>query len=56
VEAKVGWLLGGIASDRGPDDTDRLFAGFTGWAPPFREPAARAVRAAQPRAEEADDA
>jgi hypothetical protein len=33
-------------------EADRLFAGFTGWAPAFREPAARAVVAI----EESDDA
>ena len=55
-EANVASLHGWIAAERGPDATDRLFAGFTGWAPPFREPASRAVRAAQPSSEEADDA
>lgn len=55
-EANVASLHRWIASERGAEATDRLFAGFTGWAPPFREPASRAVRAAQPLGEEADDA
>jgi coenzyme F420-reducing hydrogenase gamma subunit len=55
-EANVASLHGWISADRGPEATDRLFAGFTGWAPPFREAAARAVRAAQPASEEAADA
>jgi coenzyme F420-reducing hydrogenase gamma subunit len=55
-EANVASLHRWISIDRDPADTDRLFAGFTGWAPSFREPAARAVRAAQPPPEEAEDA
>ena len=35
------------------EEVDRLFAGFNAWSAPFREPAARAVRAAQPK-EQAD--
>jgi coenzyme F420-reducing hydrogenase gamma subunit len=45
-EANVSSLHGRFAADRPLIAVDRLFAGFTAWAPPFREPAARAVEAA----------
>jgi coenzyme F420-reducing hydrogenase gamma subunit len=45
-----------LASDRSVDEVDRLFAGFTAWSPAFREPAARAVPAADAHAAEHDDA
>jgi coenzyme F420-reducing hydrogenase gamma subunit len=51
-EANVPSFHGWLSRDRAPGEADRLFAGFTGWAPNFREPATRAVVAI----EEADDA
>ena len=48
-QANVASLHGWLAADRPPRDVDRLFAGFTAWSPPFREPAGRAVTAAQER-------
>lgn len=44
-EANVGSLGSRFAMDRSLAEVDRLFAGFTGWSPPFREAATRAVRA-----------
>jgi hypothetical protein len=41
-EANVGSLERWFGTDRPPADVDRLFAGFTAWAPPFRGPAGRA--------------
>jgi coenzyme F420-reducing hydrogenase gamma subunit len=46
-EANVGSLHGWFGADRSPAEVDRLFAGFTGWSPPFREASTRAVRAAE---------
>jgi len=50
-----------LGEDRPAADVDRLFAGFTAWAPPFRDPAERALPAADrharpARGEGADDA
>lgn len=42
-EANVGSLASRFAMDRSSSEVDRLFAGFTGWAPPFREATTRAV-------------
>jgi sulfhydrogenase subunit delta len=39
-----------FGADREPAVVDRLFAGFTGWAPPFREASGRAVATFQPPA------
>jgi sulfhydrogenase subunit delta len=55
-EANVTSLHGWLSELPLIDDPDRLFAGFTGWAPPFRALASRAVIAAEPVAEEATDA
>jgi sulfhydrogenase subunit delta len=55
-EANVTSLHGWLSELPLVDDPDRLFAGFTGWAPPFRALASRAVIASQPVAEEAADA
>jgi coenzyme F420-reducing hydrogenase gamma subunit len=44
-EANVDSLHAWLSTDRPAAEVDRLFAGFTGWAPSFREPAERAVRA-----------
>lgn len=41
--ANVARLSDWLGRDRQTDDVDRLFAGFTGWAPPFREPARRSM-------------
>ena len=48
-QANVGSLHGWLARDRPLIGVDRLFAGFNAWHEPFREPAGRAVQAAQPR-------
>jgi sulfhydrogenase subunit delta len=53
-EANVPALRAQLLELASEPDVDRPFAGFTGWAPPFREPAERAVRAAARR--EATDA
>ena len=42
-EANVDSLHHWLATDRPAGEVDRLFAGFTGWAPAFRAPAERAV-------------
>jgi coenzyme F420-reducing hydrogenase gamma subunit len=42
-EANVASLGSYFAAQGSPARTDRLFAGFTAWAPAFREPAARAA-------------
>lgn len=44
-EANVDALHDWLATDRPPGEVDRLFAGFTGWAPAFQGPAGRAVTA-----------
>ena len=44
-EANVAGLRTRLEMDRTPPEVDRLFAGFTGWAPPFRDSARRAVTA-----------
>lgn len=41
--ANVASLSDWMGRDRQTDDVDRLFAGFTGWAPAFREPARRSM-------------
>jgi len=43
-QANVAGLGRWLAAERSGPGVDRLFAGFTGWAPPFREPASRAMR------------
>lgn len=48
-EANVEGLRAQLVQLSPVDEVDRLFAGFTGWAPPFRAPAERAVRAANRR-------
>jgi len=48
-EANVDALHDWLSSDRPPGEVDRLFAGFTGWAPAFRGPAERAVIAKETR-------
>jgi coenzyme F420-reducing hydrogenase gamma subunit len=56
-EANVSALHDWLAADRSTEEVDRLFAGFTAWSPPFREPAARAVAVAEthhPRKDEPD--
>jgi coenzyme F420-reducing hydrogenase gamma subunit len=50
-QANVPSLHGWLAHDRPLVQVDRLFAGFNAWSPPFREPAGRAVREAQPKAD-----
>jgi sulfhydrogenase subunit delta len=60
-QPNVAALHAELSEDRPVAEVDRLFAGFTAWAPPFREPAARALPAADaharpPRHEEVDDA
>jgi len=49
-----------LSADGSPAEADRLFAGFTAWAPPFRGPAERAVpvadaHARRPQSEEITD-
>lgn len=46
-EANVASLHGWLSEGRTPLETDRLFAGFTGWSAPFREVAERAQRASE---------
>ncbi len=48
-QANVAGLQRHLGEGRDPGEVDRLFAGFTAWAPPFREPAGRAARAADAR-------
>ena len=50
-EANVAGLRRQLEIDRTPPEVDRLFAGFTGWAPPFRESARRAVTAEEERSD-----
>jgi hypothetical protein len=47
-QANVDSLHEWLGRDRQLIQVDTLFAGFNAWSPPFREPAARAVRAAHP--------
>lgn len=42
-QANVASLASWFEADRPTADVDRLFAGFTGWSPPFRPRAGRAV-------------
>jgi sulfhydrogenase subunit delta len=42
-QANVTSLAGWLEADRTPAEVDRLFAGFTAWAPPFRPRAGSAV-------------
>jgi coenzyme F420-reducing hydrogenase gamma subunit len=48
-EANVAGLRTRLETDRTPPEVDRLFTGFTGWAPPFRESAQRFVAAEEKR-------
>jgi coenzyme F420-reducing hydrogenase gamma subunit len=48
-EANVAGLRRKLEIGRTPPEVDRLFAGFTGWAPPFRDGARRAVVAEEER-------
>ena len=48
-QANVPSLYRWFAEDRPSTEVDRLFAGFTAWSAPFREPAGRAVATAQDR-------
>ncbi len=48
--ANAASLSAWFGADREPAAVDRLFAGFTGWAPPFREASGRAVATFQPPA------
>jgi sulfhydrogenase subunit delta len=41
-QANVATLHGWLAAERPTSDVDRLFAGFTAWSEPYREPAGRA--------------
>ena len=41
--ANVAGLSDWLERERDAEAVDRLFPGFTGWAPPFREPASRAM-------------
>jgi sulfhydrogenase subunit delta len=50
-EANVDSLHAWLSTDRPVGEVDRLFAGFTGWAPAFRAPAERAVRAIEEKAD-----
>jgi sulfhydrogenase subunit delta len=50
-QANVSSLHAWLARERPLIQVDRLFAGFNAWSPPFRDPASRAVRAAQPSAD-----
>jgi coenzyme F420-reducing hydrogenase gamma subunit len=43
-------LASWLGKERDPVAVDRLFAGFTGWAPAFRDASKRAVEAMQPAA------
>jgi len=45
-----------IATDHSDEEADRLFAGFTAWAPPFQAPAGRALPIADAHAKEPDGA
>jgi len=49
-QANVGSLHDWLAAERAPSDVDRLFAGFTAWSEPYREPAGRAGALARERA------
>ena len=53
-QANVPSLHRWLAQERPLIEVDRAFAGFNAWAPPFREPAARAMAAAAPPKEPAD--
>ena len=56
-EANVDGLRAQLLQLSSAQEVDRLFAGFTGWAPPFRTPAERAVRTAnRPQGQEVRDA
>ncbi len=50
-EANVDALRAQLAIDRTAHEVDRLFAGFTGWSPPFRAAAQRAMTDASEKAD-----
>ena len=53
--ANTGSLSAWFGADRRSGAVDRLFAGFTGYAPPFREASARAMTIFQPPATTGED-
>ena len=50
-EANVDSLAARFGTERPREEVDRLFAGFTGWAPPFREASMRTVRRTEEQAD-----